>query len=205
MAVGCAGSQLFKMGNINISSEINVRLEEILINARDNQILSEERQQTSGSFLSNLSRITRRYRHKPSEFFLVTSFFFEVLMTYIVNKKEHSLERFAEINNGERAMTYIKENIQEGSKISHNFIRELHHFAVKGLDENEKGDKTLGAYRTWNVTITKSSHIPPKPHLVQTYMDELITFVNNKDPEKYDLINSYCTSPFYLGAPFWKR
>jgi len=107
-----------------------------------------------------------------------------------IDKKERSLERFAEIDNGERAMTYIEENIKEGSKITHRFIRELHHLAVESLDEREEGDKTPGAYRTWEVTISKSSHIPPKHHLVPTYMDELISFVNNKDPEKYDLIKT---------------
>lgn len=107
-----------------------------------------------------------------------------------IEKKERSLERFTEIANGERAMTYIEENIEEGTKITHRFIRELHHLAVKSLDEKEEGDKTPGAYRTWNVTISKSLHIPPGHHLVQTYMDELVSFINNIDPEKYDLIKT---------------
>ena len=107
-----------------------------------------------------------------------------------IDKKERSLERFTEIANGERAMAFIEENIEEGSKITNHFIRELHHLAVEGLDEKAEGDKTPGAFRTWKVVISKSSHLPPKHHLVQGYMDELVQFINHNDPEKYELIKT---------------
>ena len=103
-----------------------------------------------------------------------------------IEKKERSTERFSEIANVEQAMAYIEKNIDEGSAISHQFIRELHHLAVSGLDK--EGDRTPGSYRTWPVDIAESNHSPPKHHRVQTYMQELIDFINEDDAQKFDLI-----------------
>lgn len=103
-----------------------------------------------------------------------------------IEKKERSSERFSEIANVEQAMSYIEESIDSGSPISHQFIRELHHLTVNDLDE--EGDRTPGAYRTWSVEIIQSKHLPPEPHLVQTYMEELINFINKDDNQKFDLI-----------------
>ncbi len=103
-----------------------------------------------------------------------------------IQQKEHSAERFSEIANVEQAMTYIEEQIDSGSDISHHFIRELHQLAVENL--TDEGDRTPGAYRTWEVEINKSNHLPPERHLVQGYMDELIEFMNHEDNKKYDLI-----------------
>lgn len=103
-----------------------------------------------------------------------------------IERKERSTERFSEIANVEQAMIYIEDNIDSGSNISHHFIRELHQLAVDSLAE--EGDRTPGAYRTWSVEIAKSQHLPPEPHLVQTYMDELVEFINNADNKKFDLI-----------------
>lgn len=100
--------------------------------------------------------------------------------------KERSSDRFSEIANVEEAMSYIEENIESETNISHNFIRELHHLTVNSLIE--EGDKTPGAYRSWEVKIAKSKHLPPDPCTVQGYMDELIDFINNDDDKKYDLI-----------------
>jgi len=103
-----------------------------------------------------------------------------------IEHKERSAERFSEIANVEQAMSYIEGSIESGSNISHHFIRELHHLSVDSL--TEEGDRTPGAYRTWCVEIAKSQHLPPEPHLVQSYMDELVQFINNNDDQKYDLI-----------------
>lgn len=103
-----------------------------------------------------------------------------------INKTERSTERFSEIANVEQAMKFIEENIDTGSDITHHFIRELHQLTVGGLDE--EGDKTPGAYRTWAVEIAKSGHLPPEPHSVQPYMEELVDFINTQHDQKYDLI-----------------
>ncbi|WP_011589108.1 Fic family protein [Alcanivorax borkumensis] len=106
-------------------------------------------------------------------------------------KIEHggrSNERFSEIANVERAMEFIEEQIDEGTEITHVFIRELHNLVVDEL--SDEGDRTPGAYRTWNVQIQNAAHIPPEAHSVQPYMDELITFINRDDPSKYDLLKT---------------
>lgn len=105
-----------------------------------------------------------------------------------IENKERSSERFSEIANVESAMTYIEQNIEEGTEITHRFIRELHQIAVKGLVG--EGDKTPGAYRTWNVTITKSNHLPPENLNVLDYMNELLFFINKEEPAKYDLLKT---------------
>jgi Fic family protein len=108
---------------------------------------------------------------------------------YVEQKLEHgerSAERFSEIANVEQAMLFIEENIDEGSDITHHFIRELHHLSVDRL--NEEGDRTPGAYRTWEVEIVKSDHLPPDPLRVMELTDELLNFINRRDDQKYDLI-----------------
>ena len=105
-----------------------------------------------------------------------------------IENKERSNERFSEIANVETAMDFIEDNINEGSDITHIFVRELHQLVVGDL--TREGDKTPGAYRTWNVEITESIHVPPEYYQVQSYMDELLTFVNEKGPNKYDLLKT---------------
>jgi Fic family protein len=103
-----------------------------------------------------------------------------------LERTERSSERFSEIANVEQAMTYIEKEIDEGSEITHKFVRELHQLCVADLAE--EGDRTPGAYRTWGVQIEKSDHLPPDATSVQGYMDELVNFINNPDDKKYDLI-----------------
>jgi len=105
----------------------------------------------------------------------------------IEHKERHS-ERFSEIANVEAAMGYIEDSVDEGTEITHHFVRELHQLAVSGLEE--EGDKTPGAYRSLGVQISKSQHQPPEAHLVQDYMDELLAFINGQHPEKYDLLKT---------------
>lgn len=110
---------------------------------------------------------------------------------YIERKIEHqerSSERFSEIANVEAAMDLIDESIGEGIEITHHFVRELHHLVVGEL--NDEGDKTPGAYRKWNVEISRSRHIPPDHIQVQSYMDELLKFINEKAADKYDLLKT---------------
>ncbi|KPD24301.1 MULTISPECIES: Fic family protein [Idiomarina] len=105
-----------------------------------------------------------------------------------IESSERSNERFSEIANVEAAMDFIEENIDEGSDITHHFIRELHHLVVGDL--GREGDRTPGAYRTWNVEITQSNHVPPESFRVQSYMDELVEFINEKSADKYDLLKT---------------
>lgn len=103
-----------------------------------------------------------------------------------IERQERSTERYSEIANVEQAMSFIEENIENNSDISHMFIRELHQLCVGDLVD--EGDRTPGAYRTWQVEIAKSDHLPPDPSLVRGYMDELVNFINRQDDHRYDLI-----------------
>lgn len=97
-------------------------------------------------------------------------------------------EDIQEIENLEAAMSYVEECLSESSDITHTFIKELHHMAVTGL--TREGDDTPGAYRQHNVSISGSNHTPPDCTQVQSYMDELINFINADDPAKYDLLKT---------------
>lgn len=108
---------------------------------------------------------------------------------YVEQKIEHaerSEDRFSEIANVEQAMQFIEEEIEEGSEITHRFIRELHQLAVTGL--TREGDDNPGAYRSEDVSIAQSDHLPPPFTRVQDYMDELLELINEKHSDKYDLL-----------------
>lgn len=92
-----------------------------------------------------------------------------------------------QIQNGEIAMQYIEENIDK-IEINKYFLRELHVLTVDGLDPNKEGARNPGLFRSDNVKITKSNHIPPDYTQVDAMMDELITFVNEDSSPKYDLL-----------------
>lgn len=95
-------------------------------------------------------------------------------------------DQLREIENIEQAMDYIDSSIQPGDDITGQFIRELHQITVNNL--HREGDKTPGAYRTGQVVIAQSEHLPPDASTVPMYMDELVTFINRDDPQKYDLM-----------------
>lgn len=97
-----------------------------------------------------------------------------------------SSDQLQEIENIETAMAYIEEAIQHGDGVTEHLIRELHAITVKGL--KREGDPTPGAYRQQQVTIGKSEHLPPEFIHVPQYMQELVAFVNDNHPSKYDLI-----------------
>jgi Fic family protein len=103
-----------------------------------------------------------------------------------VNTEALPSDHLLEINNIEQAMSYIEETIQADDAISEHFIRELHAITVSALVR--EGDKTPGAYRETNVKISQSEHLPPEHYRVSEYMKELVSFVNEQHPAKYDLI-----------------
>src|SRR5690606_3264239 len=76
--------------------------------------------------------------------------------------------------------------------INKRFISELHKIIVDGLPFNNggEGDKTPGVYRSHNIKISNSNHLPPEPFLVESLMDEMFEFIRNDDSSKYDLLKS---------------
>lgn len=111
------------------------------------------------------------------------------LADYVESKLEGSqqiTDQLHEMANIEEAMDHIENVISPGDKLTEVFIRELHEKAVNNLDR--EGDATPGAYRLNNVKIAQSDHLPPEFIAVPHYMQELVEFINNDDPRKYDLI-----------------
>jgi Fic family protein len=102
--------------------------------------------------------------------------------------KSHSI---IEIQNIEKAMEFIESTIQD-YPINKAFVSDLHKLIVKDLPPppNGEGDLTPGSYRNKNIKISNSLHLPPDSFLVDTYMDDLFSFINNEDSSKYDLLKS---------------
>lgn len=92
-----------------------------------------------------------------------------------------------QIQNGEMAMQYIENNIAD-IEINKHFLRELHVLTVKNLNPNKEGARNPGLFRSGNVKINKSNHIPPDYTQVDALIDELIAFVNEDCLPKYDLL-----------------
>jgi Fic family protein len=112
------------------------------------------------------------------------------LADYVESKLEGTLQaptdQLREMENIEAAMVYVEEAIQPGVGISEHFIRELHALTVQELVR--EGDVTPGAYRQTQVKIAQSEHLPPEFIQVPHYMQELVAFINENNPPKYDLI-----------------
>lgn len=107
--------------------------------------------------------------------------------TKITPESSSDAEKIEEIKNIEEAMRFIEANIDE-TPISLHFIRELHSLTVKELSPEKEGANHPGNFRTENVRISGSSHMPPDSYLVEPMMMELVEFINSESPAKYDLI-----------------
>ncbi len=94
-----------------------------------------------------------------------------------------------EIQNIEKSMTFIEDNIKE-YPINRLFISELHKMIVDGLKTppDGEGDRTPGEYRQTNIKINQSKHQPPEWLRVNDYMQELFDFISVEDSPKYDLL-----------------
>lgn len=114
---------------------------------------------------------------------------------YVESTKVHAEERclfgdeedIIQIKNGEEAMQYIEEHI-DNINIDKFFLRELHTITVKNLSPKKEGAKNPGCFRTGNVSINKSTHIPPDFTQVEALVDELLAFVNEECQPKFDLL-----------------
>ncbi|HXI12074.1 MAG TPA: Fic family protein [Thermoanaerobaculia bacterium] len=95
-------------------------------------------------------------------------------------------DQLREMENIEAAMSYIEQTLQPGHALTEQLIRELHALTVRELER--EGDPTPGAYRTNSVRIAKAEHLPPEAIHLPQYMRELVSFVNEDRPPKYDLI-----------------
>ena len=115
----------------------------------------------------------------------------EVIENRLEGQSAAPNERILEIQNMEKAMDFIDENVKT-FPVDRAFICELHRLTVKDLTPppNGEGDKTPGMYRQENNRIAGAAHIPPEYIQVNDYMDELTKFINDPASPKYDLIKT---------------
>lgn len=100
-------------------------------------------------------------------------------------------EKLREIGNIDTALLFVEETwsrAPEAFRIDHGLVRELHRITTANLSVSGEGDPRPGSYRTGPVRIARSAHLPPDAGDVFSYMDELLAFLNNPDPPKYDLL-----------------
>lgn len=76
----------------------------------------------------------------------------------------------------EDAAEFLDDEIHPGSPLSHALIRELHRLATHDLIR--EGDVSPGAYRTREVEISGSMHVPPLASTVHALMSDLLDFAN---------------------------
>jgi Fic family protein len=91
-----------------------------------------------------------------------------------------------ELDNIEAAMAQVEEAVEPGAPVTEHLLRGLHATTVQGLQR--EGDRTPGQYRNGPVTIAAAPHLPPDALEVPRYMVELVAFINEPHPPKYDLM-----------------
>lgn len=120
-------------------------------------------------------------------------------------KKQTDDEKIREIFNIEKAIGFIEENILFNGTIQRVHISEIHKILVDGLTLPPKGEGSRhpGEYRKVAVAIKGSKHTPPDYIQVQSYMDELINFINEKvDPQNDLLVTAISHHRFAWIHPF---
>jgi Fic family protein len=95
-------------------------------------------------------------------------------------------EALREIDNIEVAMRQVEAAVEPGAALSEHLLRGWHATTVQGLQR--EGDRTPGSYRLGAVRIAQAEHLPPESVQVPGYMAQLVAFINQPDPPKYDLM-----------------
>lgn len=156
----------------------------------------------------NILREKRLYGSTPPQIFFQLKHLFHILesigsariegnhttiLEFIDSKIEKKIdpeEGVREIQNVERALSYVDQKINHTHtfQIDGIFLKELHKIVVDNLSISQEGDRTPGSYRGKHLVIQGASHVPPEPAGLPYYMDELITFINQENEPKYDLL-----------------
>lgn len=92
------------------------------------------------------------------------------------------------IQNVEKAIHYIEQNIQEWWHINQSHIRQIHEIVVNWLTPRPKWEWSENPWGYKKKPNFVGNHIPPPPHLVSSYMEELERFLNQAVSKKYELI-----------------
>ncbi|MFZ3010131.1 MAG: Fic family protein [Candidatus Microsaccharimonas sp.] len=110
-----------------------------------------------------------------------------------------------ELENLRKAIDYVEDYCKDHEQISVSFILDLHKMVVNGLPSgiDQPGDRTPGKFRTGEVEITKSDHVPPLGIKVSEYMNELVNFANeNHSIQNFLLVAAVFHHRFTWVHPF---
>lgn len=104
--------------------------------------------------------------------------------------KEVKDEGMREIFNIERAIEFIEKNVKKTTRLDRALISEIHKILVDGLTPPPAGEgsRNPGMLRPINVTIKRSSHIPPETIKVPEYFEELMQFIDQPLDAQYHLL-----------------
>jgi fido (protein-threonine AMPylation protein) len=92
-----------------------------------------------------------------------------------------------EIDKVSDAMRLLDENIEE-TVIFQGFFTELHRMIREGI--TNESSRFAGKYRNNAARPDVPGNTSPAFHLVETFMDKLINYINKKEPSKFDAIKA---------------
>lgn len=105
-----------------------------------------------------------------------------------------------EIDKVSQAMRLLDENIDE-TVFFQGFFTELHKMIRDGI--TSESSRFAGKYRHNQARPDIPGNTSPAPHLVETFMDKLISYINKKDAPKFDAIKTaYAHQRFLWIYPF---
>ncbi len=108
----------------------------------------------------------------------------------ILDKKVKKDESQKEIENLDKAISFIEKNTNEKTVIDRAYISELHKIVTDGLTLPPfgEGSRTPGGLRKCEVAIKFSKHKPPTYAVLSDYFDGLIDLINRDLLKQYQLL-----------------
>jgi Fic family protein len=103
-------------------------------------------------------------------------------------------EQIKEIANIQKAIDFIEASMpseieeRRAFVIDEKFINTLHRISVDDL--TREGSATPGRFRTEQVQIRQSNHIPPAAGLISNMMKDVVEFINEDDMPQQDLLKT---------------
>ena len=81
-------------------------------------------------------------------------------------------EHFEAVNHAE-AIDLLYDFVEANSTITEHLIKQIHSLILRGIDKDN-----AGRYRSVNVKISGSNHLPPEPYMLNKLMEDYIIFYN---------------------------
>jgi Fic family protein len=94
-----------------------------------------------------------------------------------------SMREHLEAINHKEAIDYIKYLIDKNSEISEREILSIHNLILRGIDPSN-----AGKYRTVQVMIKGSEHLPPAPYLVAKQMEDLMLWYHSNKSQLHPVV-----------------